>query len=114
MKKILIIEDDEIIRESTAELLGFVDDYTVVTAENGREGVKKALKEIPDIIICDVMMPLMDGYDVLENLSKNPKTQFIPFIFLSAKTERGDVRKGMNLGADDYITKPFTEENLLY
>ena len=112
MRKILLIEDDQIIRESTAELLGFVEDYVVIIAENGKIGIEKALKEVPDIIICDVMMPEIDGYGVLEELSKNPKTQFIPFIFLSARTERQDVRKGMNLGADDYITKPFTEDEL--
>ncbi len=112
MKKILLIEDDQIIRESTAELLEFVEHYSVITAENGEVGYRKALTELPDIIICDVMMPKTDGYEVLEQLSLNPKTKFIPFIFLSAKTERKDVRKGMNLGADDYITKPFTEEEL--
>ncbi len=112
MTKILLIEDDQIIRESTAELLEFVEHYSVITAENGEIGFRKALVEIPDIIICDVMMPKIDGYEVLERLSSNPKTQFIPFIFLSAKTERKDVRKGMNLGADDYITKPFTEDEL--
>ncbi len=112
MKKILLIEDDQIIRDSTAELLEFVEDYSVITAENGEIGFRKALVEIPDIIICDVMMPKTDGYEVLERLSLNPKTQFIPFIFLSAKTERKDVRKGMNLGADDYITKPFSEDEL--
>lgn len=112
MKKILLIEDDETIRENTAELLEFVDHYTVITAENGKKGIEKALDELPNIIICDVMMPKVDGYGVLEALSKNPKTQFIPFIFLSAKTERKDIRKGMNLGADDYITKPFSEDEL--
>jgi len=112
MKKILLIEDDQIIRESTSELLEFVEHYSVITAENGKVGYKKALVEIPDIIICDVMMPEVDGYEVLERLSSHPKTKFIPFIFLSAKTERRDVRKGMNLGADDYITKPFSEEEL--
>jgi len=113
MKKILLIEDDVIIRESTAELLNFVEDYNVITASNGVFGIQKALNELPDIIICDVMMPSIDGYGVLEKLSKNSKTKLIPFIFLSAKTERSDVRKGMNLGADDYITKPFTEEELI-
>lgn len=112
MKKILLIEDDKIIRESTAELLEFVEHYSVITAENGEVGIQKALKEMPDIIICDVMMPKTDGYQVLEKLAVHPKTQFIPFIFLSAKTERTDVRKGMNLGADDYITKPFSEDEL--
>lgn len=113
MKKILLIEDDVTLRENTAELLELTDNYDVITAANGKLGITAAVNELPDIIICDIMMPEVDGYGVLETLSKNPKTQFIPFIFLSAKTERSDVRKGMNLGADDYITKPFTEEELI-
>jgi len=113
MRKILLIEDDITLRENTAELLELTDYYKVSMAENGKVGIEKALSELPDLIVCDIMMPEIDGYGVLEILSKNPKTQFIPFIFLSAKTERSDVRKGMNLGADDYITKPFTEEELI-
>ncbi|WP_075340976.1 response regulator [Tenacibaculum agarivorans] len=113
MRKILLIEDDITLRENTAELLELTDYYEVIMAENGKVGIEKALSELPDLIVCDIMMPEIDGYGVLEILSKNPKTQFIPFIFLSAKTERSDVRKGMNLGADDYITKPFTEEELI-
>lgn len=112
MKKILLIEDDITLRENTAELLELTGYYNVITAANGKLGIEKAKTELPDIIVCDIMMPELDGYGVLEKLAKNSKTQFIPFIFLSAKTERGDVRKGMNLGADDYITKPFTEEEL--
>lgn len=112
MKRILLIEDDNIIRESTAELLELDGEYTVITAKNGVIGIKKAIYELPDIIICDIMMPKTDGFGVLEKLSKNPKTKLIPFIFLSAKTERKEIRKGMNLGADDYITKPFSEEEL--
>ncbi|WP_299680525.1 response regulator [uncultured Tenacibaculum sp.] len=113
MRKILLIEDDITLRENTAELLELTDYYEVIMAENGKVGIEKALSELPDLIVCDIMMPEIDGYGVLEILSKNPKTQFTPFIFLSAKTERSDVRKGMNLGADDYITKPFTEEELI-
>lgn len=113
MKTILLIEDDLTLRENTAELLELTSYYKVITAANGKQGVSKALEEHPDIIICDIMMPELDGYGVLNSLSKNERTQFIPFIFLSAKTERADVRKGMNLGADDYITKPFTEEELI-
>ncbi|WP_299623024.1 response regulator [uncultured Tenacibaculum sp.] len=113
MRKILLIEDDITLRENTAELLELTDYYEVIMAENGKVGIEKALSELPDLIVCDIMMPEVDGYGVLEILSKNPKTQFTPFIFLSAKTERSDVRKGMNLGADDYITKPFTEEELI-
>lgn len=112
MKKVLLIEDDTILRENTAELLE-LSDYEVVTASNGRLGVNAAIEHSPDIIVCDIMMPELDGYGVLENLSKNNQTKYIPFIFLSAKTERQDVRKGMDLGADDYITKPFEEEELI-
>jgi DNA-binding response OmpR family regulator len=112
MKKILLIEDDPILRENTAELL-VLSNYTVVIASNGNLGVVLALKERPDIVVCDIMMPELDGYDVLNALSKNKSTKYIPFIFLSAKTERKDVRKGMDLGADDYITKPFNEEDLI-
>ena len=111
MKTILLIEDDTVLRENTAELLE-LSDYMVLTAPNGKVGVDMALTHLPDIIICDIMMPELDGYTVLEILAANRKTKFIPFIFLSAKTEKKDVRTGMNLGADDYITKPFTEEEL--
>src|SRR5690606_6976212 len=82
-------------------------------ASNGRIGVEKAKTQFPDIIVCDIMMPELDGYGVLEQLAKDDQTKHIPFIFLSAKTERQDVRKGMNLGADDYITKPFSEDELV-
>ena len=111
-KKVLLIEDDVVLRENTAELLE-LSDYDVITASNGKIGVEKAINEHPDVIVCDIMMPEMDGYDVLSTLSNNELTKFIPFIFLSAKTERQDVRKGMNMGADDYITKPFNEEELV-
>ncbi|AVR44356.1 transcriptional regulator [Christiangramia fulva] len=112
MKKVLLIEDDVTVRENTAELLE-LSDYEVVTASNGKAGIDKARQYKPDIIICDIMMPEVDGYGVLENLSKDPETANIPFIFLSAKTEHKDIRKGMDLGADDYLTKPFEEEDLL-
>lgn len=112
MKNLLLIEDDAVLRENTAELLSF-SNYLVHTAADGKKGVKLALEILPDIIICDIMMPELDGYEVLKMISKNKKTNHIPFIFLSAKTEHKDVRKGMNLGADDYITKPFTEEELV-
>ncbi len=112
MKKILLIEDDVTVRENTAELLE-LSNYEVVTAPDGRKGVDKAKEEIPDIIVCDIMMPELDGYDVLTRLSEDSQTKGIPFIFLSAKTEHKDVRRGMDLGADDYLTKPFEEEDLL-
>lgn len=111
MKKVLLIEDDTILRENTAELLE-LSDYKVLTAANGKIGVELAKSNLPDIIICDIMMEVMDGYEVLKTLSKGKKTKYIPFIFLSAKTERKDIRKGMDLGADDYITKPFNEDEL--
>ncbi|SDS00747.1 response regulator [Christiangramia echinicola] len=112
MKKLLLIEDDVTVRENTAELLE-LSNYNVITASNGRLGIEKAQQDIPDIIVCDIMMPETDGYGVLEALSKDPETVNIPFIFLSAKTEHKDIRKGMDLGADDYLTKPFEEEELL-
>ena len=112
MKKVLFIEDDTVVRENTAELLELAG-YHVVTAGNGKTGVAIAKKELPDIIICDIMMPEMDGYGVLQNLSQDSATQQIPFIFLSAKTEHRDIRKGMDLGADDYLTKPFEEEEVI-
>ena len=112
MKKILLIEDDVVLRENTSELLE-LSNYEVTSAANGKIGVQLAKKMVPDIIVCDIMMPELDGYGVLEALTNNEITQHIPFIFLSAKTERRDVRKGMDLGADDYITKPFNEDELI-
>ncbi len=112
MKKILIIEDDTILRDNTAELLELAG-YGVLTAANGKKGILTAKEQLPDIIICDIMMPELDGYGVLENLSQDEVTKQIPFIFLSAKTERKDIRKGMELGADDYLTKPFEESELV-
>lgn len=112
MKTVLLIEDDTVLRENTAELLE-LSRYRVLTAANGKIGVEMAKKHVPNIIVCDIMMPELDGYDTLQILSKNKKTKHIPFVFLSAKTERKDVRKGMNLGADDYITKPFTEDDII-
>jgi DNA-binding response OmpR family regulator len=112
MKKILIIEDMPDVRENIEELLQ-LSGYEVCTAEDGAVGVDMALSERPDLILCDVMMPRLDGFMVLNILSKRPEVSDVPFIFLTAKTEREDIRKGMNLGADDYITKPFSKEELL-
>lgn len=112
MITILLIEDDMVLRENTAELLE-LSNYKVLTAANGKIGITIAKEVIPDIIVCDIMMPVVNGYETLKNLSEDQTTRYIPFIFLSAKTEHKDVRKGMNLGADDYITKPFTEEELI-
>lgn len=111
-KKILLIEDNRAVRENTAEILELAG-YDVETAENGKLGVDAALKNTPDLIICDIMMPVMDGYGVLHLLTKNPKTSAVPFIFLTAKADRNDFRKGMEMGADDYITKPFDDLELL-
>ena len=111
MKKVLLIEDDDVVRENTAELLELAN-YKVYTAANGKIGIAEAKKQLPDIILCDIMMPELNGYGVLQILSKEPETKHIPFIFLSAKTEHKDIRKGMDLGADDYITKPFDESEL--
>lgn len=112
MKKILLIEDNEDIRENTAEILELAN-YKVTTADNGKTGYQKALEIFPDIIICDIMMPVLDGYGLLHLLQKNDHLKNIPFIFLTAKSERLDFRKGMELGADDYLTKPFTELELM-
>ncbi len=112
MRTLLIIDDHNEIRENIAEILSLAG-YKTLTAENGKRGVELALKEKPDLIICDIMMPELDGYGVLHLLKKNPETENIPFIFLTAKTERSDFRKGMGMGADDYITKPFDDIELL-
>ncbi len=112
MKKILVIEDNLDVRENLAEILE-LSEYEAITAENGKIGVEKALLDPPDLILCDVMMPELDGYGVLNILGKKPKTAEVPFVFLTAKAEKSDFRKGMNLGADDYITKPFDQSELL-
>ncbi len=111
-KKILLIEDNLEMRENTSEILELAD-YQVIATSNGKLGVELALKEKPDLIICDIMMPVLDGYGVLEALSKEEETSSIPFIFLTAKAERSDFRKGMDQGADDYLTKPFDDLELL-
>jgi len=112
MKRVLIIEDNRDLRENTSEILQLAG-YFVIAAENGKIGVDLAVNEKPDIIICDIMMPELDGHGVLYVLSRNKETADIPFIFLTAKAERNDFRKGMELGADDYLTKPFDEIELL-
>jgi len=112
MKKILLIEDNLAVRENTAEILSLAG-YKVLSAPNGKVGVEVAQRDIPDLIVCDIMMPELDGYGVLHILGKKNDTARIPFIFLTAKTEKNDVRKGMNLGADDYLAKPFDDTELL-
>jgi len=111
-KKIAVIEDNSEIRDNIVEILE-LDGYDVHAAENGKKGVLLVEAEKPDLIICDIMMPELDGYGVLHILNKKPELNKIPFIFLTAKAEKSDFRKGMNLGADDYITKPFEADELL-
>ena len=112
MKKIAVIEDNAEMRENIQEILELAN-YEVVSAENGRLGVDLIKNSHPDLILCDIMMPELDGYGALYYLSKDLSTSTIPFIFLSAKAEKVDMRKGMTLGADDYLTKPFNEMELL-
>jgi CheY-like chemotaxis protein len=111
-RTILLIEDNEGMRENTAEILE-LSNYNVVTAENGKVGVELAKTHKPDLIICDIMMPELDGYGVLHALGKNNDTAGIPFIFLTAKAEKNDFRRGMAMGADDYLSKPFEDIELL-
>jgi DNA-binding NarL/FixJ family response regulator len=112
MTKILIIEDEPEMRRNIAALLRYKG-YNPVSAENGRAGLETARSERPDLILCDVMMPELDGYDVLRALQADPKLALIPFIFLTAKGEKDDLRSGMNLGADDYLTKPVANADLV-
>lgn len=112
MATILVIEDEETIRENLIELLE-VEDFETLGAENGRQGVQLAKAQLPDLILCDVMMPELDGRGVLKALRSEPMTATIPFIFLTAKADRVDIREGMELGADDYLTKPCTSDELL-
>jgi DNA-binding NarL/FixJ family response regulator len=112
MKKILIIEDEPEMRRNIAALLRYRD-YTPFAAENGRAGVELARREKPDLILCDVMMPELDGFGVLRALQADPILALIPFIFLTAKGEKEDLRSGMNLGADDYLTKPVGNADLI-
>lgn len=112
MKKILVIEDNDEVRDNIAEILE-LSGYEVITAENGKVGTEIAIQQLPDLIICDIMMPVLDGYGVVYLLNQHPKANSIPFIFLTAKSEKTDFRKGMELGADDYITKPFEGIELL-
>lgn len=112
MKTLLLIEDNDDIREMTADILTLAQ-YRVLTAANGKLGVELALQHHPDLVICDIMMPVLDGYGVLQIFNQNEALQGTPFLFLTAKTERADFRKGMEMGADDYLTKPFEEVELL-
>ena len=111
-RKILIIEDDVSVRENVNEIL-IAEDFEVYTADNGKSGYQKAVEIIPDLILCDLLMPEMNGYEVIHFIKENPVTRDIPFIFLTAKVDLADIRKGMETGADDYLTKPFSVKNLL-
>jgi DNA-binding response OmpR family regulator len=112
MTKILIVEDEKEIRENIAQILQ-LNDYETISADNGKTALELAIKYLPDLIVSDIMMPYMDGYEFLENLRKIDKISSIPCIFVTAKVEKRDIRQGMQLGADDYLTKPFTPEELL-
>ncbi len=112
MKKILLIEDERSVRENIVDLLE-AEDFDVFCTENGFIGALWAQEHLPDLIICDVMMPEINGYEVLSALRQEPMTELIPFIFLTAMADKADIRYGMELGADDYLTKPFTREELL-
>src|SRR5215510_16220030 len=112
MKKILVIEDEPEMRRNLTTILR-LEKFQPLAAENGRIGVERAKQNKPDLILCDVMMPELDGYGVIAALRAEPETVSIPFIFLTAKGEKPDIRAGMNLGADDYLTKPVGKADLL-
>ncbi len=112
MKTILVVEDNDIIREDVAEMLELAN-YKVITAINGKEGFELAKQNLPDLIISDIMMPVVDGFGMLHLLRRDPVTEALPVIFLTSKTERNDFRNAMESGADDFITKPFNNDELL-
>src|SRR5574338_604056 len=112
METVLFIEDDKALRENFGKILS-LNNYYPILAETGEMGLKLAKKMLPDLIICDIMLPDIDGYQILKELSQAKETQTIPFIFLTAKAEMNDLRKGMNLGADDYLTKPIKTKEVL-
>jgi DNA-binding NarL/FixJ family response regulator len=112
MKRILIIEDEPAMRANLRDILE-MENFAPLLAANGREGIAAAKRELPDLILCDMLMPEQDGHEVLEALRADPATARIPFVFLTAKGERNDVRAGMNLGADDYLVKPVRVKDLL-
>jgi len=109
---VLVIDDEKDTRESLIDLLE-MEGYNLISAKDGRQGVVQALNNHPDLIICDVMMPVMGGFEVVEALRNSSETADIPFIFLTARSEKADLRKGMNLGADDFLTKPYEVKELL-
>lgn len=113
MNKILVIEDETTVRQNLVDLLSS-EGYLPIEARDGEEGARLAWEMLPDVILCDINMPKMDGFGVLTKLSRDPVTATIPFIFLTARSEREDLRRGMNLGADDYIMKPFSIDDVLH
>src|SRR4028118_571806 len=112
MNKILVIEDDNIIRDIIVDILRS-EKFQTFDADNGKTGIQLALQHLPDLIVCDVMMPRMSGHDVLKTLRENPVTATIPFIFVTAKADQDSIREGMELGADDHLTKPFNNKQLI-
>src|SRR5215471_21628524 len=112
MTRILIIEDEPAMRANLEDILE-LEGFLPILASNGKEGIRLALEQQPDLILCDIMMPDMNGYAVLEALRAEPSTVRIPFVFLTAKGERSDVREGMEVGADDYLIKPVHVDELL-
>lgn len=112
MKRILLVEDNDAIRENTSELLELAH-YTVLSACNGQEGLDIALKEKPDLIICDIMMPEIDGYHLLEILREKSYFEHTPFLFFTASAEKSEIKKGLDAGANDYIVKPFDADELI-
>lgn len=112
MAKILVIEDEAGVRDSIVDILN-AEDFIVDSATNGEEGLRQIRDFHPDLVICDVMMPVLDGYGVLQQVRQTPELATLPFVFLTAKAERDDFRSGMDLGANDYLTKPFTHDDLL-
>ena len=112
MKTILVVEDTDDIREAIAEMLELAK-YNVLISKNGKEGIEMAKAHVPDLIVSDIMMPQVDGLGMLHMLRRDPKTEHIPVIFLTSKSERNDLRNAMDSGADDFITKPFNNDELL-
>lgn len=112
MKRILLVEDNPDIRENTSELLE-LGNYHVLTARNGQEGLQLALQEVPDLIICDIMMPEMDGYHMLQLLRREVSLANIPFVFYTASAEKSEIKKGLDMGASDYIVKPCDSDDLM-
>src|ERR1035437_10707565 len=112
MKTVLVVEDNEVIREDVSEILTLAN-YKVISAINGKEGIEKTYEFMPDLVVSDIAMPIVDGFGMLHVLRKDPKTEDLPFIFLTSKSDRNDFRNAMDSGADDFITKPFNGDELL-